>query len=599
MTDQLKAIPFNTGLNEVVSDLNAQAGDVRRSLNYALQAEGGYEWIGGLSGWAGKSISLNLDAIDILEVETFSPPPPESDLESQYGVKSTYIGKITRQNTSIVILEKHRATEQFRFGGYFGDKVPETTNVLDINPVLTDFELSQAKELIDNFGSNSAPRPSGNGEIFLLHENANYLYSVRQRGVDKAVVSRSINGVGGWVELGEIQLSASDIDKGIRWEAYSYTFAGQNPTLFIVNGITSAYRVEYASNEPPIAVIDDGVAQFPTHVIVHQNHLFLSYPGGRILHSNLGDPVNFTALGGAAELSTGDEITGFQILPGDSLGIFCRDRIRILQGTSAADWVLQDYSDESGAIVGTIQNMPTSIFADKRGVTTLASSDAYGSFKDKALTQRIDSLYQTIRQNAKLYSAVSRSRSQYRLINEDGRGLYFTFKGSSLAGVMEVDLGLPITAMATLRGDEDQVFVAYDGAVYQMDYPVSLEGDETIEAFIELVDHHYGNPRQKKRFSQIDVDVVGDPQVTLEVANLIDGGKDYYEDNVPVSIDTLSRSKSSYRQELLSRYSQRFEGTAYLCGSGVSQSIRITHKSNHAHSIKSATVHYRSRGQKR
>ncbi len=590
MTDQLKAIPFSTGLNEVVSDLNAKASDIRRSLNYSRQAEGGYEWIGGLAKWSGRDITRDLSSITAIEVSLVSTNLGLLSAEQLSSVEFQYLSFVVRQNSVIHFVQKNRSTDMFQKLTYLDTGF----QLLDDNPVLTDAEIEQGQDGI--FGE---PRvlniqPTGDGDIKLLHENAGFLYAVRDSGSD-SIVQRSLPN-SGWRTIGTIPGAASD---SARWEAYAYTFAGQPPTLFIVNGVTEAWSAEYvAAGDPPLAVIDDGVTQYPTHVIVHQNHLFLSFSGGRILHSNLGDPNNFTALGGAAELSAGDEITGFQILPGDSLGIFCEDRIRILQGTSAADWGLQDYSDEAGAIAGTIQNMPTSIFADKRGITTLASSDAYGSFKDKTLTQQTDPTFQSIRRNAILFSSVNRAKSQYRLINQDGRGLYLTFNGSSLVGIMEIDLGLPITAMGTLRGSNDQVYVASGGWVYQMDYPSALY-DHEVEAFIELVDHHYGNPRQKKRFSQVNLDIVGDPRTVLTVANLIDGGQDFYEDNVPVDFNNLSRSGERYREDLLSRYSQRFEGTAYLCGSGVSQSIRITNKSKHAHSIKSAVVHYRSRGQKR
>ena len=597
MTDTIYSIPFETGLNEVVADVRANAGDVRRSINYTLQAEGGYEWIGGIAQWSGRDVTPDMASIQVLEVETPLLVPTEPVVESESGVESRYIGHVDRNNTTLVFVEKTRATSQFKVGDYWADQGSSTRGILDIDPILTDDEWEAVNTAIKLFPIGKSSGLFSDGDVLLLHENAGTLYSVQQDSDDGLIVHRAImGGTGGWVSVGTIPLPEDTT--GMRLEGCSYTFAGSDPTLFITTGVTAPYAVERneGGTDPVPYAIDDGVTTNPTHVIVHQEMLFLAYPGGRILHSNIGDPTTFTALGGGGEIGAGGEITGFQILPGDSLGIFCADRIKVLQGTSSADWTLTEYSNEAGAITGTLQNMPTAIFADLRGIGTLSSSDTYGNFRDNTLTQSVDQTYQSIIRNATLYSAVSRSKSQYRLINEDGRGLYLTFKGTSMVGAMEIDLDRKITAMGVLRGDEDRMFIGSNGNVYQLDYPYSTDNEN---AFIELVDYHYGSPRTKKRFSQIDLDVVGDPQVGLAVTTLVDGGQDYYADNEPVEVDTLSRSTRFYRQELSAKLIQRFEGTAYLCGSGVSQVIRIENKTSVPHTIKSALVHYRTRGQKR
>ncbi|MFK5282396.1 hypothetical protein ACI3PL_22830, partial [Lacticaseibacillus paracasei] len=73
----------------------------------------------------------------------------------------------------------------------------------------------------------------------------------------------------------------------------------------------------------------------PTHVIQHRNYLFLSFLGSVQL-SGIGNPYAWTAVLGAAEISTGSEVTGFLTQSGNgsgaALAIFTKDQTFILSG---------------------------------------------------------------------------------------------------------------------------------------------------------------------------------------------------------------------------------------------------------------------------
>lgn len=603
MTDRVAPIPLAGGLDELTPSISISPGVVSRSLNYEAVAGGGYRKIGGYRRWSGRDVTPATSAVQVLEIPLLTIAPGDVAQTTVRGTTFRAISSLANGSTSLLVVEKARATAEIRTGDAFTNT--ELGTVLNARPVLTEAQSAAVFSAIERYNRGQAQEVPGSGDIVLIQPSETAVFAIRMQGTT-ARVSRNTPGrevfgpAGGWLDSGTI----ANVDEGARWEAYSYRFDGSLPAIFVVNGVTPPYRIihEVGNGVSSPEEIDDSVANeigVPNHVIVHKQHLFFSYPSGRVIFSDIGDPMSFTAIGGGGELSMGDEVTGFEILPGGSLGVYCEDRIGIISGSSAADFRLDIYSDEAGAIPGTLQGLPTSIFCDRRAITTLAASDAYGNFASKALSQAVDPTYQKIRSGGRLFSVVSRSKSQYRIINQDGRGLFLTFDGSQLAGAMEVSLGRKITAVGSLDGDEDRAFIAGDdGYIYQLDAGTTFDG-EPVDAFLETADYHFRTPQQNKAFKQLDIELEGDPRLEMQVTNILDGGVDEQSDTAPVSIVDESRTAPRYRDELLSRFSQRFAGVVDLYGTGRSQAIRFEPLTGHDHAIKSMTAHYTDRGQRR
>jgi len=599
LTHRVQTLVCAGGLDEVSSDFSAAPGTVRRSLNYEALAEGGYRRIGGMRRWSGRDVSPRYDALQAVLVNRLDPLPDGAARSTANGVRFRSLATAHRgTHLSVSLIEKERATEKLSTGdvlfptGEYGPSVIVNTDI----PLLESERVQFQNYLSEGAFYTPFRGAGGAGEVVYLGAMGGHVYAVQMNDEGKAVIQRARHEGGFWQSFGVIPV---DDPSKARWSAYVHAFPGLEPRMFFVNGQTAPFYVE--GIEPPV-YIDDTVPlteSQPTHVTAHQQHLMLAFPGGRVLHSALGNPASFDTSGGAGEFGVGDEITGFQALPGGALAIFCADRISILTGTSVDDWRVELYSDEAGAIPGTLQDMPTAIFCDRRGITTLGASDRYGGFVSKALSQRFDETYQRIRQGARLFSVVSRDKSQYRLLNEDGRGLYLTFAGSALAGAMEVDLGHTITAVGIRRGDDDEIFVATgDGWVHRLDAGGTFSG-EVIDAFLEFHDFHYGRPRLKKRFHKAVLEFEGDPRLGMSVTSVLDDGEDAYADSAAVDITPLSRAAPGYRPDLLSRFMQAFRGVVYLIGTGLSQSLRLEPTSTHEHEVKSIIVHYTDRGQAR
>lgn len=255
------------------------------------------------------------------------------------------------------------------------------------------------------------------------------------------------------------------------------------------------------------------VPDAPTHVCVHQNHLFFSF-GPSVQHSAIGDPYLWSPLLGAAELSVQDDVTGFQPEPGSqggaALGIYSRNLIHILYGSSSDEWTLVPYRDKLGAYPYSIQQLSQTIFLDDRGITSLMTSQAYGNFEHSTLTQAI---HPTINQKRSSITAscIVRDKNQARFFFNDGSGLYMTFSGQKLLGIIPVQFPDPVRCMFSIEGPDGReqiMFGSDDGYVYKMESGYSFDGD-AIPAHLMLHYHHSKDPRRNKRYTGVELEASG------------------------------------------------------------------------------------------
>lgn len=603
MTDQITITPCRGGLNEEASDIEISAGEVRRSSNYEQIAAGGYRRIGGSVKWGGGPNTPDLTRVTVIETDKLYNYPVGASVTWETIVRGmtaptsgTHFAElftIGRENSTLMVIEKDEATQSFVIGEILGEHHPDK-HVLAENPEVTEEESRIITDKLTSFGLDVARQPEGNGRIEFLAGLEGQLVCARQGDTYMNFqISTFFGRTGKWLGAN------SDIvvpDGGV-WDSYPFTFAGGKPSLYIANGVSNPIIYEYPATVSEVVV--PSVSEFPTHSIVHQNHWFLGYANGSVIHSDLGDPTSFTALGGGSEFNTGARITGFQILPGDSLAIFGDDQISILSGTSSADWQLDTHSNQMGAIEGTIQNMPTTIFASPRGISTLSASDNYGDFSGATISHRFAPTFERITRNTKLFSLVNRDSSQYRLINSNGHALYLTFASDSLVGAMEVDMKHNITAVGSIDDETNSLFFGTDdGWVHRLDQSNTFSG-KSMDAFLEFPYFSHKSPRQKKRFKEVILDIKGDPFVDLRVTPTYDKGRYFHSESTPITADVIDGRAQPYNDNALTRFNRYFQAVAYTTGTGTDQSLTIAPNNSAPHEIDSITTHYTYRGQRR
>ena len=300
------------------------------------------------------------------------------------------------------------------------------------------------------------------------------------------------------------------------YEFVNYNFGGSTSTnrMYWVDGMNTAFEWDGTYAVP---IFTGMTIDTPRHVASHKKHLFVAFAKGSLQHSSIGDPYGWSVVTGAAEIGTGDEITGMKVMPGDAMAIFNRNRIYILYGTSTADWNLKTFSNDSGAAEWTIQNLTETLFLDDRGVTSFSAVNAYGDFAMNSISKKITPIIEE-KKGLSISSVRVRAKGQYRLFFNDGTGVYATFTGNKLAGFIRVDLGKIIYNICSAEdalGDEIVFFGSSDGYIYQMDKGTSFDGGE-IEAILRTAYYHYDTPTRDKRYRKVQFELSADSSVSLK-----------------------------------------------------------------------------------
>lgn len=299
---------------------------------------------------------------------------------------------------------------------------------------------------------------------------------------------------------------------GGRFEFGNYNFGGSagSTKMYGVDGKNRGFEFDGTTLTP---IATGMVPDTPSHLHAHKNHLFYSFAGSA-QHSGIGTPHTWTVISGAAELAMGDTITGFMSQPGAdttaAMAIFSRNSIKILYGTSSANWNLISYRVEVGAIDHTIQQVGITLMLDDRGVTSLETTQNYGNFADAVLSKLVQSWIIARRSNS-IASCVVRDKNQYRLFFTDGSGLYVTMDNGKLVGMLPVTLPNILTCVCSAEnnsGDENIFFGDSTGYVHQMDIGTSFDG-ASIETSLNLAFTNSKSPRVLKSYRNAVVEVAG------------------------------------------------------------------------------------------
>lgn len=342
----------------------------------------------------------------------------------------------------------------------------------------------------------------------------------------------------------------------------------------------------------------------PEHVVVHKKHLFFSFKHS-VQHSGLGEPHAWTPLLGAAEISLGDQVTGFLVMPGTqsggALAITTSRSMSMLYGNTSADWqkLPVDQDDGSGAYARTARYIGQGLVFNDRGVVSLTASQNYGNFDSAAMTQGLLQFVQAHRMNTTC-AVLNRSRSQYRVFFSDGSGLYVTVLNGEYLGAMPVQFDHPVMCAWNEPGTtEETYFGSTDGMVYRMDIGGNFDGNAMSWA-LELAYADQGGPRVRKRYRRCSLEMQGAGYAEFDFGYSLSYGS---EDADQPGITTVASStKPAYWDSFVWDQfvwdgRQVAPTEIEMDGTGESVSIAISGQSAYwpSFTINSVTLHYSPR----
>lgn len=280
-----------------------------------------------------------------------------------------------------------------------------------------------------------------------------------------------------------------------------------------------------------IASWEIGLTNFedkPFLITEHKDHLFLGYPLGQLQTSNLGDPMVYTST--AASFGLGSELTHILSLKGAVLGIFCREKIELLTGTSATDWAKEPHSKNVGAIANTVaDSVGNAFFLDDKGVMSLQSTQSFGDFESAVLSRDIkayiDSKISTV-----VGARMVKGSNQYRLYFADGSMARFTIRSAAavldprdVSPTRQTYIHIPTCFAAGVMADDEEAlfFGTSDGYVMQEDKGTSFDGT-AIDYVMRLPFNHYDSPSSKKRFHKLEFELDSPDALDISFLQLFD-----------------------------------------------------------------------------
>lgn len=308
---------------------------------------------------------------------------------------------------------------------------------------------------------------------------------------------------------------------GGRLDFFNANFTGSTDTkkMYGADGVNLAFEFD-GTNYIPIRT--GMTTDTPSHVVVHKNHLMLSFRGSH-QSSAIGQPYSWSVVTGASEIGTGDSITGYQIQSGSttaaSLSIFTEGRTFTLYGNSSADWQLTPSGDDIGAFGFCFQSVGNdTMMLTNRGIQRLRAVQDFGNFSYASISDLVQPLI-TAKRGLQLCSTTLKTRNQYRVFFSDETAITVGLTGNKISGIMPLDYGMPVRCVCTAEttdGAEVTMFGSDDGYVYQDNSGTSFDG-EPITAWIRLPFNNLKGPRVRKRYRSAILELVVGGYTELQV----------------------------------------------------------------------------------
>ena len=298
----------------------------------------------------------------------------------------------------------------------------------------------------------------------------------------------------------------------------SYKFATNNfyagtdtNSIYLTNGEQTAIQFDGESIAPIFTGFDE---DRPIDVVVHQNHLFLVFPNARLVHSVIGEPLNFRGDLGAADFGLGSNITGV-IASTRSLVITTEADIKALYGAGVEDWVLALITDKSIGSKNSGQFIQAPLIVDRSGLLSIDRIDNFGNYQDAIISDNIRPIFNRLFDTFTT-SIVNKFRNHYMIFSESGENILAGFANNAFLGYFPFNLGRVVSFASA---NEQRIFFVSSGSgfVYHLGIGTSNDG-QSREAYLQTSYAFQGEPQRKKRYRRATISLNAFLAFSLNVA---------------------------------------------------------------------------------
>jgi hypothetical protein len=324
--------------------------------------------------------------------------------------------------------------------------------------------------------------------------------------------------------------------------AFNFTASLNAERLYCCDGVNAEFEFDGTVLVP----ITTGMgAVRATQVIAHKNHLFYLYRGS-LQHSSIGNPYQWSAVTGAAELGTGDVGTGLLVVSGSessaALMVICRDSVFVLYGTAVGGsqpWDFKKISDQAGGQANAAQEIAgVHMTFDRDGFNRFKPTQSFGNFEYESASRDIDPL---VKNASVKCSVLVRNKSRYRCFFSDGLFVSATFTGKRFEW-MPCDYGMVIECAVggEINGFYRVFYGGANGMVYEADVGRSFDGLE-VEAGLRLSSQSQRSPLTLKQYRHAEVQIEAESAFEIAVAG-------EFDDSDPNSAGVSTTNINAFRQ---------------------------------------------------
>ena len=413
--------------------------------------------------------------------------------------------------------------------------------------------------------------------------------------------SAGASGGGGVATLSGAQTAITLSAGGrVRTDAYTFTAAQSDKRLYGCDGVNREFEFDGTVYVP----LSTGMGSIrATSVRCHKNHLFFGYRGS-LQHSAIGNPYVWSAVFGASELGTGDEITNLISVGGATAAaammVTCRNALFVLYGTSSSDWELLPLSRVSGAQADSAQDIGGVVALDTPGVVRYPATQDFGNFAWDTVSLQIQSL---LRGKECVCSVFETNYFKYRLFFSDGTAISGLPKGQREFdwAVLAYGRTIVLAEHAEIAGIARTFYADDDGWVYEADKGRSFAGDSIAYA-LKLQPLSQRSPMVEKTYRDAQLEMQTTSACTIYTSAEFGSSDAGEPEGATEQIETAQYGAGGLYD--LSDYNESYWGVTAVArkmvpveGDGTNVSLTVAGNSDNeqTHTLFSATVFYTPR----
>ena len=303
------------------------------------------------------------------------------------------------------------------------------------------------------------------------------------------------------------------LQAGGSYKFAAYNFFGFTSTnsIYFVNGQQTAFQFDGEA----LAPIESGqTIDRPLDIVVHHDHLFLTFNNGRLVQSVISEPLHFRGDLGATEFALGADITNLIQAP-LALVITTTDNIQALYGQNQSDWRKNIITRKSIGAVNSGQYLIEPLVIDNSGLVSLSKIEQFGNFQDAIVNDSIRDLFNVLSTTVST-SLVNKFKNYYYLFTNTGQNILAGFSNNKFIGYFPFNLGRTVFFASA---NEERLFFTDDtgGFVYNWQVGTSHDG-ASREAYLQTSYAFQRQPQRKKRYRRVTISLNTFISVSLTIA---------------------------------------------------------------------------------